>query len=94
MSVLVTVTLYSALGKETLKTPLQMQKKPVVFRKVKEEKMEKIAGGKDTLCYLGDTHREALDRLGETLKEKPTTRGLRSLAVRHLIEEHQKGERR
>lgn len=54
--------------------------------------MEKIVNGKDTVIYLGDTHREALDRLGKTLKEKPTTRGLRSVAVRHLIEEHQKAE--
>ena len=50
--------------------------------------MEKIVGGKDTVLYLGDSHREILDKLGKSLAEKPTERGLRSVAARHLIEKH------
>ena len=49
---------------------------------------EKIKGGSYLNLYLGDTHREALDKIGKAIAEKPTTRGLKSKAVRYLIENY------
>lgn len=51
-----------------------------------------MRNGANLMIYLGDKHRKQLDKIGAKITEGKTKRGVKSKAVRHLLDEYKKQE--